>query len=64
MAWELYNLSSDVSEARNVAAEHVDVLAKIKRIAAEAHTPAEEGTFFNREIHERDRQAKWGDTQP
>jgi arylsulfatase A-like enzyme len=63
-AWELYDLSSDVSEQHNLAVEKPDVLARLKSLAQAAHQPAIEGTFHNREIHERDRQAKWGDTQP
>ena len=31
--------------------------------AREAHEPAVEGVFHDRVIHEKDRQAKWGDTQ-
>jgi arylsulfatase A-like enzyme len=59
-AWELYDLTNDVSEARNVAAEHPQIVERIARLAAEAHVPAEEGTFHHRELHERDRQAKFG----
>jgi arylsulfatase A-like enzyme len=62
--WELYDLSRDISEERNVAAEHADVLARLKSLAQQAHQPAVEGVFHDREIHERDRAAKWGDTQP
>ncbi len=61
--WELYDLSRDPSEEIDVAAEHPDVLAKMTAFAEEAHTPAEEGVFHDREIHERDRQAKYGDTR-
>jgi arylsulfatase A-like enzyme len=63
-AWELYDLSRDISEAHNLAGERSDVLAKLKSLAQQAHEPAVEGVFHDREIHERDRQAKWGDTQP
>jgi len=58
--WELYDLSRDVSEENDVAGEHADVLEKMKALAAEAHEPAEEGTFHNRDVHERDRRAKFG----
>jgi arylsulfatase A-like enzyme len=58
--WELYDLNSDLSEKNNIANEHADTLASLKRLAEAAHEPAEEGTFFDREIHERDRQAKFG----
>jgi arylsulfatase A-like enzyme len=62
--WELYDLSNDTSEARNVAAAHADVLEKLKSLAKQAHQPAIEGEFQTRDLHEKDRQAKWGDTQP
>lgn len=58
--WELYDLSRDVSESQNVAGQHSDVLAELKRLASEAHEPVEEGTFSDREMHERDRRAKFG----
>jgi arylsulfatase A-like enzyme len=37
--WELYDLSTDVAEERNVAAQKPEVLAKIESIAVAAHTP-------------------------
>ena len=61
--WELYDLSRDLAEQDDVAADHPDVLAKMTAFAEQAHTPAEEGVFHNRELHERDRQAKYGDTR-
>ena len=54
----------DLSEQQNLAAEKAEVLARLKSLAQAAHQPAVEGTVHNREIHERDRQAKFGDTQP
>ena len=63
-SWELYDLSKDISEEHNVAGEQADVLARIKSIAQQAHQPAVEGTFQDTVLHERDRAAKWGDTQP
>jgi len=62
-AWELYDLSKDLSEEHDVAADHPDVLEKMKAHAAEAHEPVEEGVFFDRAIHERDRRAKYGDSR-
>ncbi len=58
--WELYDLRSDVSENKNVASDHPDIVTSIKAIAAKAHQPAVEGTFHERENHEKDRRAKWG----
>jgi arylsulfatase A-like enzyme len=60
-AWELYDLSRDVSERHDVAGEHPNILARLQAFAEQAHAPAVEGVFHNREIHERDRQAKWGE---
>jgi len=62
--WELYDLAKDLSETTDVAAQHADVLAQMERYAAEAHSPAVEGTFHDPAIHEKDRQAKWGSTRP
>jgi arylsulfatase A-like enzyme len=59
-AWELYDLATDIEEKNDLAAKHPDVLAKMKAIAEKAHEDAREGTFHNRAIHERDRQAKFG----
>jgi len=58
--WELYDLSKDISEANNVAADHPDIVAKMKAIAEREHVPAVEGTFHDRALHERDRRAKYG----
>jgi arylsulfatase A-like enzyme len=60
--WELYDLGVDISEQHDVADENPDVLAKLQAFAVEAHVPAEEGTFHNPEIHERDRRAKFGES--
>lgn len=62
--WELYDLAKDLSETTDVAAQHPDVLAQMERYAAEAHSPAVEGTFHDPAIHEKDRQAKSGSTRP
>lgn len=62
--WELYNLADDISESNSVAASHPDVLKTMIGFAEQAHSPAIEGTFHDREIHERDRRAKFGDKPP
>ncbi|GAB0498766.1 hypothetical protein MMPV_010117, partial [Pyropia vietnamensis] len=60
-AWELYDLSEDVSEANDIAAEHPDLVEKFAAIATREHVPANPGTYPNgREDHEKDRRAKWG----
>ena len=63
-SWELYNLTTDISETTNVADENPDVLKQIAAFAEAAHTDPVEGTFHNRDIHERDRMAKFGDFKP
>jgi uncharacterized protein (TIGR03067 family) len=58
--WELYDLGQDVSEQHDLAATHPELLGKLKSFAQAAHRPASEGEFFDREIHEKDRRAKFG----
>lgn len=58
--WELYDLSTDPGETRNLAAANPAVVAKLTALAAKAHTPVHEGTFTSTERHERDRRAKFG----
>lgn len=62
--WELYDLSTDVSESKNLATQHPKALAELIGLAKASHVPADPGTFATRKEHERDRWAKWGDTQP
>ena len=38
--WELYHLESDRSQSTNVAAEHPDIVARIRRIMDAEHTPS------------------------
>lgn len=58
--WELYDLATDPSESKDLAAEKPDVLARLTALAAAAHEPAREGTFTRTDLHERDRRAKYG----
>jgi hypothetical protein len=58
-AWELYDLAADPSEAKDLAAAHPDIVAKLGALAEKAHTPAAEGTFARTDRHERDRRAKF-----
>jgi arylsulfatase A-like enzyme len=62
--WELYDLATDIEEKHDLAAKHPDVLAKMVAIAEKAHEPAREGTFHNRALHLRDKQAKFGFEKP
>ena len=61
-AWELYDLSKDISETTNVAEKNPDLLAKMKSFAKASHEPVITGKYLDskRSKHERDRRAKWG----
>ena len=58
--WELYDVVSDPSESKDLAASNPETLARLKELAAAAHHPVREGTFGSTELHERDRRAKYG----
>ena len=58
--WELYDLASDPSEAKNVAARHPDILAKLQAQAKQAHEPMRRGTYSTREREDRDRRHSGG----
>ena len=64
--WELYDLSQDISESTNVAAKHLERLAKMKAFAKASHEPVRAGKYLDpkRTRHERDRKAKWGTAKP
>ena len=47
-AWELYDLSKDISETTDLAAQHPDVLLQMKKFAAEAHRPMPQGEIYDR----------------
>jgi arylsulfatase A-like enzyme len=59
-AWELYDLSTDPSEAKELSKTKPDILAKLVALAEKAHEPAVEGTFSRTDRHERDRRTKFG----
>ncbi|MFA7369729.1 MAG: sulfatase-like hydrolase/transferase [Kiritimatiellales bacterium] len=54
-AWELYDLSKDISETANVAAQHPDVLAQMTAYAAEAHRPMPAGEIYDSALAGKDR---------
>jgi hypothetical protein len=58
--WELYDLATDPSESKDVAAANPEVVERLARLAAGSHEPAVEGTFRRTDRHERDRRAKTG----
>jgi arylsulfatase A-like enzyme len=59
-AWELYDLSKDPGETKDVAVANPAIAAQLAALAAKAHTPIREGTFTTTARHERDRRAKFG----
>ena len=58
--WELYDLASDPSESKDLAAAQPDLLAKLTALATSSHQPIREGTLASTDLHERDRRAKYG----
>ena len=46
-AFELYDLSTDIEELNNVAAQHSDILEKMMRYAREAHTQVRSGQILD-----------------
>jgi hypothetical protein len=63
-AWELYDLSKDISETTDVAAEHPDVLAQMTAFAAQAHRPMPQGEIYDRALVEKDRNYLGKPAQP
>ena len=60
--WALYDLSKDVSEKSDVSGANKKILEKLKTIASREHTPPRIGKYSDRTLHERDRWAKWGNS--
>lgn len=52
--FELYDLSKDIEEKTNVAADHPEILAKMVAFAKQAHTPVRPGKVLDREICMKD----------
>jgi arylsulfatase A-like enzyme len=61
--WELYDLDVDLSETNDLAGQELEILATMIAHAEASSEPCVEGTFTTRVRHERDRWAKYGDTQ-
>ena len=53
-AWQLYDLSNDISETKNIAAEHPDILTKAIAIAAREHTPIRPGKVLDLPLARKD----------
>lgn len=62
--WELYNLKTDISESKNVASEHPELVAELDTYAKSSHTPAKPGKFLRRDLQKRDRIARNGLPEP
>ncbi len=53
--WELYDLSRDIGEENDLAADFPDLIERIRSIAEQAHTPQEVGEVYDRVLIEKDR---------
>ncbi|MDB4786339.1 arylsulfatase [Planctomycetaceae bacterium] len=53
--WELYDLSSDIEEKRDVAADHPDIVSQLNSYALESHEPVRVGEVYDRKLIEKDR---------
>ena len=52
--WELYDLSKDIEEQKNIAAQNPETLAKMTRFANEAHRPHVPGEVLDEELCMKD----------
>jgi arylsulfatase A len=52
--WELYDLSKDIEEKNNLAAENADILEELKKLATEAHIPHVRGEILDKELCDKD----------
>lgn len=48
--FELYNLSTDLSEQHNIADQHPEVVARMEKIAKQAHRPQQKGEFYDKSL--------------
>ena len=46
-AWELYHLDHDIEELNDLAAEHPEILTKMKQFADDAHEPVCDGEVYD-----------------
>lgn len=53
--WELYDLSSDIEEQKNLAAVNPAMLMKLVGFAEEAHEPVRPGQIFRNDLIQKDR---------
>ena len=52
--WELYDLSTDIEEKRDIASDRPDVVARMKSLAEQAHQPVRPGEILDRELMTKD----------
>ena len=52
--WELYDVSTDPSETKNLAAAQLAILGKLTALAEKAHEPVREGSFTSMDRQVRD----------
>ncbi|MEM7386217.1 MAG: sulfatase-like hydrolase/transferase, partial [Verrucomicrobiota bacterium] len=63
--WELYDLSMDIEEKMNLAADESDQLKQLIALAEEAHSPIRPGEVYDRKLIDKDRrQAPHQRSQP
>ncbi len=52
--WELYDLTEDIEEKRNLAAQHPEIIEKMKAIALNQHSPQPTAGVFDRALNAKD----------
>lgn len=53
--WELYDLSTDIEEKRDIATDHPEILNQLITYASESHEPVKGGEVYDRKRIEKDR---------
>ncbi len=53
--WELYNMVKDPAQTTDVAAANPEILAKLQKVAKEAHVPQRPGEIADHTLADRDR---------
>ena len=54
--WALYDLSKDISETKDISAEHPDIVARAAAVAKREHEPVRPGVILDKELAGKDRQ--------
>ena len=62
--WELYDLTTDLAESRDLSAKHPAIVDKLAAFAEASHEKTVQGKYSDTDAHEKDRWAKWGTTRP